>query len=246
MTEENDLPAEVALLWGLRDTARRGRKPSLTVADITRAAVEVADADGIGAVSMAKVAERLGNATMALYRHVKSKNDLLLLMADAAIGPAPALPEGLEWRAALTVWVRGVLDALREHPWVVHLPISGPPVGPNNLSWFDRALGALGDSGLSEDSKVGVVMGLLTYVQGEARLSTDLAAGYQENPEAFGRQYGRALAAVVDPERFPALSKLVASGVFDADVPYDEEVDGLFGLNLYLDGVAALIERTTR
>lgn len=243
MTEEIDLPAEVTLLWGLRETARRGRKPSLTVADITRAAVEVADAEGLGAVSMAKVAERLGNATMALYRYVKSKNDLLLLMADAAIGPAPALPEGLEWREGLTVWVRRVLAVLRARPWVVQIPISGPPVGPNNLSWFDRALGALGGTGLSEEEKVGVVMGLLTYVQGEARLSLDLSTGYRENPEAFGRQYGLALARVVDPLRFPALSRVVTSGVFDGEVPYDDEVDGMFGLTLYLDGVAALIGR---
>ncbi|HWO63806.1 MAG TPA: TetR/AcrR family transcriptional regulator [Umezawaea sp.] len=243
MTEEIDLPADVTLLWGLRETARRGRKPSLTVADITRAAVEVADAEGLGAVSMAKVAERLGNATMALYRYVKSKNDLLLLMADAAIGLPPVLPEDLEWRDGLAVWVREVLAALRAHPWVVQIPISGPPVGPNNLSWFDSALGALGDTGLSEEDKVGVVMGLLTYVQGEARLSIDLSAGFRENPEAFGRQYGLALTTLVDPRRFPALSRVVAAGVFDGEVPYEEEVDGMFGLNLYLDGVAAFIER---
>ena len=243
MTEEIDLPADVTLLWGLRETARRGRKPSLTVADITRAAIEVADAEGLGAVSMAKVAERLGNATMALYRYVKSKNDLLLLMADAAIGLPPALPEDLEWRDGLAVWVREVLAALRAHPWVVQIPITGPPVGPNNLSWFDSALGTLRDTGLSEEEKVGVVMGLLTYVQGEARMSIDLSAGFRENPEAFGRQYGLALTTVVDPLRFPALSKVVAAGVFDGEVPYDEEVDGMFGLNLYLDGVAAFIER---
>ena len=243
MTEEIDLPADVTLLWGLRETARRGRKPSLTVADITRAAIEVADAEGLGAVSMAKVAERLGNATMALYRYVKSKNDLLLLMADAAIGLPPALPEDLEWRDGLTAWVRRVLTALRAHPWVVQIPITGPPVGPNNLAWFDSALGTLRDTGLSEEEKVGVVMGLLTYVQGEARMSIDLSAGFRENPEAFGRQYGLALTTVVDPLRFPALSKVVAAGVFDGEVPYDEEVDGMFGLNLYLDGVAAFIER---
>jgi AcrR family transcriptional regulator len=244
MTEEIDLPAEVTLLWGLREPTRRGRKPSLTVADITRAAVELADAEGLGAVSMARVAERLGNATMALYRYVTSKHNLLLLMADAAIGPAPPLPEGLEWRDALTIWVRGVIRVLRERPWTVRIPISGPPVGPNNLSWFDSALGALGDTRLTEDEKVGVVMGLLTYVQGEARMSIDLSTGYEENPEAFGHQYGQALAAVVDPQRFPALTKVIAAGVFDidSDLTYDE-VDGMFGLSLYLDGVAALIAR---
>jgi AcrR family transcriptional regulator len=244
MSEEIDLPAEVALLWGMREPARRGRKPSLTVADITRAAVELADAEGLAAVSMAKVAERLGNATMALYRYVKSKDDLLLLMADAAIGPAAALPEGLEWRAALTLWAEGVRAVFHRRPWAVQIAISGPPMGPNNLSWFEGALGALGGTGLREDEKVGVVMGLLTYMHGELRMSLDLSAGFERDPDAFGRQYGLALASVIEPLRFPALSKVIAAGVFDLDdLAYAEEADGRFGLNLYLDGVAAFIER---
>ena len=69
---------------------KRGRKPTIDAADITRAAIAVADAEGLAAVSMARVAQEMGNATMALYRHVKSKDELLTLMGDAAIGrPAP-------------------------------------------------------------------------------------------------------------------------------------------------------------
>jgi AcrR family transcriptional regulator len=245
MTDEIELPAEVTLLWGLRETVRRGRKPSLTVADITRAAVEVADAEGLAAVSMARVAAQLGNSTMALYRYVKSKDELLLLMSDAALDGPPNLPDGLDWRTGLTLWARGVLKVLRRHPWTAQIPISGPPVGPNNLWWFDRALHALGDTGLDEEDKVGVVMGLLTFVHGELRLSTELSKGYAENPEAFGRQYGMALTQVVDAQRFPALSKVIAAGVFEGEVRYDEEVEGEFGLGLYLDGVAAFIERRT-
>ncbi|GAA4597859.1 TetR/AcrR family transcriptional regulator [Planotetraspora phitsanulokensis] len=245
MTDEIELPGEVTLLWGLRETVRRGRKPSLTVADITRAAVEVADAEGLAAVSMARVAAQLGNSTMALYRYVKSKDELLLLMSDAALDGPPDLPDGLDWRTGLTLWARGLLKVLGRHPWTVQIPISGPPVGPNNLWWFDRALRALGDTGLDEEDKVGVVMGLLTFVHGELRLSIELSKGYAENPEAFGRQYGKALAQVVDARRFPALSKVIAAGVFEGEVPYDDEVEGEFGLSLFLDGVAAFIERRT-
>ncbi|AWS47850.1 TetR/AcrR family transcriptional regulator [Streptosporangium sp. 'caverna'] len=245
MTDETELPAEVTLLWGLRETVRRGRKPSLTVADITRAAIEVADAEGLAAVSMARVAAQLGNSTMALYRYVKSKDELLLLMSDAALDGPPDLPDGVDWRTGLTLWARGVLQVLRRHSWSAQIPISGPPMGPNNLWWFDRALHALGDTGLTEEDKVGVVMGLLTFVHGELRLSIDLAKGYAENPDAFGRQYGMALAQVVDAQRFPALSKVVVAGVFEGEIPYDEEAEGEFVLGLYLDGVAAFIERRT-
>ncbi|GAA1313429.1 TetR/AcrR family transcriptional regulator [Saccharothrix xinjiangensis] len=246
MTEENDLPDDVALLWGLRDAPRRGRKPSLTTADITRAAIGVADAEGLAAVSMARVAQQLDKSTMALYRHVRSKDELLALMVDAAMEEPPELPPGRDWRAGLTTWSHGVLAVHRKHPWLSRVPISGPPTGPHNLAWFDRALAALAGTPLAEDEKVGVVMGLLTFVNGEVRLAGDLAAGYQDNPEAFSRAYSNALKRVVDPRRLPWLSKVVEAGVFDLDdlhAEEDLEADFTFGLNIFLDGVAAHVAR---
>ncbi|WP_020674200.1 TetR/AcrR family transcriptional regulator [Amycolatopsis nigrescens] len=247
-TGESDaeLPADVVLLWGLRAAPRRGPKSALTVEDITRAAVEVADAEGLSAVSMARVAAQLGNATMALYRHVKSKDELLLLMSDAALEDPPDLPETGDWRTRLTQWSYSMMSVLRRHPWFTQIPIAGPPLGPRNLAWFDRALACLSETALPEGEKVGVVMGLMTHVHGQLRLSADLAAGYEENPEAFGRQYGAALTRLVDPRQLPALSKVVSAGVFDLDSLYEEDdQDFDFGFGLYLDGVAAFIERTT-
>ncbi|MEI8411488.1 MULTISPECIES: TetR/AcrR family transcriptional regulator [unclassified Kribbella] len=243
----SELPADVALMWRLRDGSRRGPKPSLTIEDITRAAIEIADADGLAGVSMARVAERLGNSTMALYRHVKSKDELLVLMTDAALERPEPLPEGVDWRTGLTFWAEGVLVAVRKHRWYSKLPISGPPAGPNNLAWFDSALGALKDTGLPEEAKIGVVMGLMTYVHGEIRLSLDLAAGYADNPDAF-RRYGAILARVVDPRQLPALARVLDAGVFDSVAAFTEESDEDFdfGLQLYLDGVAGFIDRMSQ
>src|SRR5688500_19795255 len=117
MTDETGLPPEIALLWGAREAPRRGPKPTLTVDDITRAAIEVADAEGLKAVSMAKVAAHLGNSTMALYRHVKSKRELLLLMADAALEIPPKLPQDGDWRTNLKLWARNVMNAVGDHQW---------------------------------------------------------------------------------------------------------------------------------
>jgi AcrR family transcriptional regulator len=255
MTEDGGLPDDVALLWGLRSTGRRGRKASLTVQDITRAAVRVADAEGLAAVSMARVAKELGNSTMALYRHVRSKDELLLLMSDMALDDPPeALGEG-DWRTRLTVWAEAVLGMIRQHPWYREIPISGPPVGPRNLLWLDRALAALGGTGLAEVDKLSVVMGLLPLVHGQARLSLDLASGYAADPESFGTAYATSLARMVDPARFPALSTLVAAGVFDPTTPgagldparqFDElDAEFRFALTCYFDGVAGFIARRT-
>ena len=92
MAEESTaLPAGVRLLWGLDKP--RGGDPSLrfSLDEVVAAAIEVADTEGLAAVSMARVAQQLGSSTMALYRYVASKDDLLLLMSDAAIGPPPVL-----------------------------------------------------------------------------------------------------------------------------------------------------------
>jgi AcrR family transcriptional regulator len=242
--ENDELPADIAAMWRLRETPRRGPKPSLTLDDIVGAAIEIADAEDLAAVSMARVAERLGNSTMALYRHVKSKDELLVIMSDAALERPDPMPEGVDWRTGLTFWADGVLTAIRRHRWYAKVPISGPPAGPNNLAWFDSALGALKDTGLPEEAKVGVVMGLITYVQGEIRMAFDLAAGYADNPDAFQR-FGSTLRRVADPRVYPAVARTVEAGVFDEAGSFEEdnEADFDFGLQLYLDGVAAFIER---
>src|SRR5690606_41224667 len=95
-----DLPPVIARLWGRSAPPRRGPKPALSVERIVRAAVDLADAEGLAAVSMARVAESLGDSSMALYRYVEGKDELLVLIADAG-AEAPTLPPLPEraWRA---------------------------------------------------------------------------------------------------------------------------------------------------
>ncbi|MBW0105491.1 TetR/AcrR family transcriptional regulator C-terminal domain-containing protein [Pseudonocardia sp. KRD-291] len=245
------MPDDVALLWGRRGGPRRGPRPSLSVADITRAAVAVADADGLDAVSMARVAAELGNSTMALYRHVRSKDELLALMTDAAMESPPEREPDGDWRAGLYAWAHGVVAVSRRHPWFARLPVGGPPIGPHNLAWLDRGLAELEPVGLPPDEAVAIVTGLLIYTQGGIRLGAELAVGYAADPDAFGARYGRLLGALVDPHRMPALARAVAAGVFDgtgtASPPpeHDATAGAEFelGLTFLLDGIAAHIAR---
>ena len=90
------------------------------------AGIKVALTEGIGALSMARVAGELGVGTMSLYRYVAAKDELLTLMVDTALGPPPPARAGDEdWRAGLTRWAVGVRDAYRRHPWSLRVPISG-------------------------------------------------------------------------------------------------------------------------
>lgn len=248
----SELSDHTALLWGRREEQRRrGPKPALTLADITRAAVAVADADGLAALSMSRVAAELGNATMALYRHVRSKEELLTLMADAAMDEPPDEPLTGDWRIDVRDWAHGALAASTRHPWAARIPLAGPPLGPRNLAWFDRILAALEPTGLPADERVVVSMAVLTHVHGQSCLSADLVAGYAADPEAFGGRYGQQLGLVVDPHRMPALARAVAAGVFDGppdgSAPSADDAVGAaefdVGLTFLLDGVAAHMAR---
>jgi AcrR family transcriptional regulator len=239
------LPACIEVAWGLRERPGKGPRPGLSLQRIVDAAVKVADAEGLAAVSMSRVAADLGASTMSLYRYVAAKDELLALMMDAAGGPAPAaLAAGEGWRAGLSRWARAELDFHRRHPWVVRIPISGPPVTPNQIAWLDRGLGCLRDTGLEEGEKLSVMLLLTGYVRNYATLEADLTEGARasgSDPQAASSSYGRLLAKLTDAERFPALHTLLASGLFDQEAPEDPDAEFTFGLERVLDGIDALV-----
>jgi AcrR family transcriptional regulator len=150
MSSEQSPPQQPArmleLLWGTVAPPTRGPKPALTLAKIVDTAVQIADTEGLAAVSMRRVAEELGFTTMSLYRYVSSKDDLLELMQDAAAAPPPGvdidnMPDN--WRDAAKWWASNNLMMFRRHPWFMDIPLSGPPMGPNQVRWMERLLRAL-------------------------------------------------------------------------------------------------------
>ncbi|MFC0509272.1 TetR/AcrR family transcriptional regulator [Micromonospora costi] len=237
------LPPAIEAAWGLRERASKGPRPGLTLAGIVAAGVAVADAEGLAAVSMSRVAKELGAATMALYRYVGAKDELLTLMVDAAYGESPrASGQGPDWRAALRRWAWAERAALHRHPWVVRVPISGPPLTPCQLSWMEDGLRCMDDTGLTAGEKMSVMLLVTGYVRNEVLLSVQI----QEASESSGRrpdeimpEYARRLARLADPVRFPALHAVLASGAIDQDDDPDDEF--AFGLDRILDGVEALV-----
>jgi AcrR family transcriptional regulator len=220
----------------LRDAPAKERARGLTRERIVRAAVEVADADGVDAVSMARVAERLGFTTMSLYRHVRGKDELVLLMINEAVGAPPEHPPGGGWRERLERWSWDLLAGVRRHPWILRLPLSRPPWTPGQLAWLDRGLAAMEDTRLTEDEKAMAVLLLNGHVFSQARFVADLGA-----PDAFPA-YVEGLKTLVDGERFPALRRGLDAGIFD---PSDEDPDQefAFGLERVLDGIERLVAR---
>ena len=123
------IPASFETAWGARDQPTKGPRPALSLERILAAAITVADRDGLDGVSMARVAAEVGSAPMSLYRYVATKDELLLLMVDAALGLPPEATDGAAasgWRAGLEGWGTAVYDRYLRHPWAVQVPISGP------------------------------------------------------------------------------------------------------------------------
>jgi AcrR family transcriptional regulator len=238
------LPASIEAAWGVRSRPNKGPRPALSLERIVAAAVRVAAADGLQAVSMSRVAADLGVSTMSLYRYVAAKDELLTLMADLSF-EAPPAPRGPEesWRDGLARWAWTELAVYRRNPWVLRIPISGPPVTPNTMVWLERGLDALGDTGLREGEKLSVMLLLTGFVRNQATLDADISAAQASGAttaQEMMASYGRLLAKLTDPQRFPALHAVIAAGVLDE--PDDMDAEFIFGLERVLDGIETLIE----
>ncbi|WP_395107134.1 TetR/AcrR family transcriptional regulator [Actinomadura sp. SCN-SB] len=241
------LPEGIELAWGLRERPGKGPKRALTLRAVVEAAVRVGSAEGLEAVSMSRVASELGVSPMALYRYVPSKNDLLTLMMDEVFGPPPPLPDAGEhgWRAALGAWMSAMRAALAQHPWILRVPITGPPTMPNNVRWMEAGLRAMRGMGLSGGERLSALMLLSTYVRSDVTLQHDLQAAWRAASASEAevlRGYGALLATLTDAERFPELHALLDEGVFEWAVD-DPDADFAFGRERLLDGLELLVAR---
>jgi AcrR family transcriptional regulator len=237
---EVELPASLQRLW---DRTARTKEPrrNLSLDRIVAAAIEIADTEGLSALSMARLAERLGSAPMSLYRHVANKEELYDFMIDAAARESTATVTD-DWRAGLTEWMADLMELYRRHPWILQLPVTRPPLDPGQLDWLERGLSIQQSTPLTVAEKVGTVLTLLEYARGHAVIANSLAGA----DASFGLPlpYGQLLAQLVDEARFPMLAAAISDGAFEpppVDAEADLQEDFQFGLNLILDGVAALI-----
>ncbi|WDG30368.1 TetR/AcrR family transcriptional regulator C-terminal domain-containing protein [Streptomyces sp. CA-278952] len=254
MAEKNgagggDLPASLEAAWGLRGRPAKGPKPGLSLERIVAAAVGVAAADGLAAVSMGRVAQELGASTMSLYRYVSAKDELYVLMHEAAIGPPEPLSSveaGAGWRAALTEWASAQRERYHAHLWALRIPIGGPPATPNSIAWWEQGLQALGGSRLGEGDKTSVILLVSNFVRSEALMMSDLAAAVAARgitPEELMASHERTLKRLVDPERHPGITRQLETGVMSE--PDEADYEFGFGMGVLLDGVEALVRRAT-
>src|SRR3954470_6100402 len=222
--------------------ARRRSAPDggLALPAIVAAGIAVADAEGLAALSMRRVAAELGAAPMSLYRHVSDKDELLLTMMDAAISEV-ALPEPpQEWRDGLEVAARALWAGFRRHPWLpAALSLTRPQLLPGALAYSEWVLGVLSRADWDPTTTFTVHLTVFTFVRGlamnlELEAEAEEASGLTDDEWMSSQQ--AALTALVADGRHPTCARVLS------DMDFDMDLDALFefGLQRLLTGIAAV------
>ncbi len=259
---QGDARRSLSLLWRADTPERtaqartpRGPKPALSVDAIVDAGITVADADGMAALSMRTVGERLGRTAMALYTYVPGKNELVDLMYDRALAE---LPTGYDlsagWRAAAASWAADTWEFYLRHPWVLQVSQARPVLGPNEYAALESLLGVLYATGLGSAVLRRIVGVLFHFVRGSAQTVAEsrLPPPATGVPDEDWWQARSGMLTEVAPdfaERFPLLVRLETEGAAPPadDTPYlEREAKRTFevGLAVVLDGIEASVARS--
>ncbi|MDA8371208.1 MAG: TetR/AcrR family transcriptional regulator [Nocardiopsaceae bacterium] len=243
-----DLVRSIYLLWGHHPSPGRS---GLTVSAIVRAGIEIADAAGLDAVSMRKVADHLGAGTMSLYAYVPSKDDLTALMADAVYAElydndVEAAARAGGWRAGMRFVARRNWDLYARHPWLLDLRPSRPLLGPNVSRKYETELRPLEGIGLSDIEMDAALALVLSHVDSAARADRT-ASRTQDDSGMSDAQWWGIVAPVLEQVMVDAdlvLSGRVGSAVgAEFNAAQDPEHAFAFGLDTILDGIQARIDR---
>ena len=254
-----DARRSLELLWGRGVGPSRGPKPGIDAGTIARTAIELADEEGLGALSMRKVGERLGRSAMSLYTYVPGKAELIDLMLDTVLGELTgARPPAADLRAALEASARRGWEFYQRHPWVLQISGSRPALGPNELDLYESELALVDGLGLTGVDVTRVVAVVSGYVRGAAKATSDARAAAQAtglSDDDWWNARAPLLDEMVTPsweERYPVSTRLSQEHAFDQldrpddTTPYTVQ-DALdtfeFGLQRLLDGIEVHIER---
>lgn len=235
------------LLWRDRlgePVGTRGPKQRASVDAVVDAAIEIADEEGIGALSMRRIADRLGLKPMSVYTYVPGKAELIDLMVDRVAGEQPLPDLAGSLRARLEQVARLTWNEYLRHPWLLAIDTSRPPLGPNvsdRWEWSLRAIEGLGLSDIDMDQVITLVTG---FVSGPARAYTDaerLHRSTTETDEEWWERNAPILEQIMDPERYPVSGRVGAAAGEEYGSAADPERAFEFGLARVIDGIEAYV-----
>jgi AcrR family transcriptional regulator len=225
----SDAPADSGRqpIWSRPQRGSRGPVPTHSRDDIVVAAIALADADGLTAVSMRAVATALGTSAGSLYRYLSSRDDLLDLMTDRAVGELRPYqdPDG-DWLDAMLLVARRQLELYRRHPWLTEVMERPSGFGPEGLAWFDnclRILKPVRSTVVAKFEAIAMMTGVvINFARSEARPPSapfngaDLAA-YPHLAEAFSQAPAPPARDPGERDLFERTLRSVLTGLLTAD-----------------------------
>ena len=206
---------------------------------VLRAAVLLADENGLESLTMRELGLRLGVEAMSLYNHVANKDDLLDGMVDLVVSEIELPTETVDWREAMRRRAISAQSVFSRHPWASGLIDSRESSGPARLRYFDWVVGTLRRAGFTLEMTVRAFSLLDSYIYGFGRQQLNTSAGRDLEPEEMAEAFLRAIPA----DEYPYLREMVVEHAMKSG--YDESADFDFGLNLILDGLQRLLDRAT-
>jgi AcrR family transcriptional regulator len=237
-----DVDRSLALLWDLDAAPSRGPKPALTLDRIVATAIQIADAEGLEAVSMRRIAAALGVGAMSLYRYIPGKAELLDLMLDKVLDVDPNSPPlGPDWRTALHRMGMEMWALYTGHPWLPQVDQTRPVLGPNALAGLNMAMRELTDLPLSDAEKIQVISVIESLAAAVARLENNAVAAERRtgvSSEEFWQAQEPVLTKAMESGRYPLLAALAE----DAWVWTGRDLFE-FGLTRLIDGIGVLAEQ---
>ncbi|MCU1642216.1 MAG: hypothetical protein JWN03_2491 [Nocardia sp.] len=240
------------LLWRApgQGGAARGPKQRTTVDAVVDAALEIADGQGLAALTMRSVAAQLGLTPMATYTYVPGKAELLDLMLDTVYQRMPRHElTGMPWRERVSTIAAENRALLAAHPWVAYVPTTRPPLGPGVAAKYDHELRAFDGLGLADVDMDAALTHVLGFVTSVARIAIDTARAAAESGESDHDWWQRAaplLERVFSADRYPLAARVGAAAGQAHDSAYNADHTYDFGLARLLDGLATLIETPPR
>jgi AcrR family transcriptional regulator len=207
---------------------------------VLRAAVALADRDGVGSLSMRRLARELGVEAMSLYHHVAGKDALLDGMVDLVFGEIELPAAGTGWKTAMRRRAVSARAALSRHPWAINLMESRRTPGPANLRHHDAVIGCLRQAGFPVALTAHAYSLLDAYVYGFALQEASLPFDTPEETVELAQTIMDGFPA----DTYPNLTELAVEHVLQPGYDYGDEY--AFGLDLILDGLEQAARRTGR
>lgn len=236
----------IGLLWSEPSV---GSRSGLTTRSLVSLAVKLADSEGMGAVTIRRLAEEAGVTAMALYPHIGGRAELLALMLDYTAGLTYESVDILgdaEWRARIRLIADANWSSCHLHPWITEISSGRPVPGPGAAAKYETELNALEGLGLTDIEMDHTLTALIAFVQGTARASLAIrrsrGSGEQDDNRWWSNIEPALTAAIGDPAGFPTATRVARALGGATGKANDPEGAYRLGLTLFLEGLAQLCE----